>query len=198
MVKTPDAQELVASAPQLLVVVGQGYVGLPLAVRAAEVGYRVVGIDLDPTRVKRLLAGESYIEDVPSPGLEAALASGNYTASTEYRTGTGFDVAVITVPTPLREGNPDLTFVENAGRGLAQFIRRGGTVILESTTYPGTTEELLRPCLEEGSGLVAGPDFYLGYSPERIDPGNQQWTLVSTQSGLRYRCRLVRRRSPIL
>jgi UDP-N-acetyl-D-glucosamine dehydrogenase len=87
---------------------------------------------------------------------------------------------VITVPTPLREGNPDLSYIEDAARQLARFLRPGATVILESTTYPGTTEELVGPLLEEGSGLAAGTDFFLGYSPERIDPGNLHWTLVNT------------------
>jgi UDP-N-acetyl-D-glucosamine dehydrogenase len=163
-----------------LVVVGQGYVGLPLAVRAASVGWQVVGHDVDPQRVKRLAVGESYVEDVPADELEAVLRSGNYRPSAEARECAGFDVAVITVPTPLRDGNPDLSYIEKAAVQLGRFVRPGATVILESTTYPGTTEELLGPILEEWSGLTAGDDFFVGYSPERIDPGNTLWTLVST------------------
>ena len=162
-----------------LVVVGQGYVGLPLAMRAVEVGYHVVGYDTDAARVKRLAAGQSFVEDVSAEALQAALASG-YEPSSEPRSCRGFDVAAITVPTPLREGNPDLSYIEEAARTVARYLRPGATVILESTTYPGTTEELVGPILEEGSGLVAGADFALGYSPERIDPGNQEWTLVNT------------------
>jgi UDP-N-acetyl-D-glucosamine dehydrogenase len=102
------------------------------------------------------------------------------TASSETRSCAGFDVAVVTVPTPLRDGIPDLSFIEDAARALSRFVRPGATVILESTTYPGTTEEMVAPLLAEGSGLVAGIDFFVGYSPERIDPGNHTWTLTNT------------------
>jgi UDP-N-acetyl-D-glucosamine dehydrogenase len=163
-----------------LAVVGQGYVGLPVAMRAIESGYRVVGFDLDDDRVKRLATGESYVEDVAPEQLRAALATGRYEPSSDSRSLRGFDVAVISVPTPLREGNPDLSHIEAAAQTVARFVRPGATVILESTTYPGTTEELVGPVLEDGSGLIAGSDFHLGYSPERIDPGNRTWTFVNT------------------
>ncbi|MCK9903267.1 nucleotide sugar dehydrogenase [Frankia sp. Cpl3] len=163
-----------------LVVVGQGYVGLPLAMRAVEVGWRVVGVDIDARRVKRLCVGESYVEDITDRQLSAALASGKYEATADYTAASAFDVAVVTVPTPLRECAPDLSFVTDAARRLAPLVTRGATVVLESTTYPGTTEELFGPLLEEGSGLTAGVDFRLGYSPERIDPGNRIWRLDNT------------------
>ncbi len=163
-----------------VVVAGQGYVGLPLAMRAAEVGHEVVGYDVDLERVKRLTAGESYVEDVPSEQLRAAIAAGRYRAGSSPRDCAGFDVAVVTVPTPLREGVPDLSYIEQSAQTLARFLRPGTTVVLESTTYPGTTQELVAPILEEGSGLVAGRDFHLGYSPERIDPGNTTWGFVQT------------------
>ncbi|HEV2070656.1 MAG TPA: nucleotide sugar dehydrogenase, partial [Acidimicrobiales bacterium] len=169
-----------ASPGSAVVIVGQGYVGLPLAVRAVEAGFSVVGYDTDVERVKRLAAGESYVEDVSEEALGAALRSGRYRASADPQACAGFDVAVITVPTPLREGNPDLSHIEAAAAMLARHLRPGATVVLESTTYPGTTEELVSPILEEGSGLVAGDDFHLGYSPERIDPGNREWGLVNT------------------
>src|SRR5205807_4168261 len=170
---------MAAPAPRLLAVLGQGYVGLPLAMRAVDVGYQVVGYEVDQARAKRLAAGESYVEDVPSEVLGAALASGRYRPSGDAEALAGFDVAVITVPTPLTDGNPDLSHIEQAARTIARHLRPGTTVILESTTYPGTTEELVAPLLEE-SGLSAGSDFHLGYSPERIDPGNTSWDLVST------------------
>ncbi|MDP9866859.1 MULTISPECIES: nucleotide sugar dehydrogenase [Streptosporangium] len=163
-----------------LVVVGQGYVGLPLAMRAVDAGFDVVGIDLDEWRVKRLNAAESYVEDVGDDLLAAAHRSGRYLASGDYADAEGFDICVITVPTPLREGVPDLRHIGSAGESIAPLVRRGATVVLESTTYPGTTEEYLRPLLEEGSGLQAPEDFFLGYSPERIDPGNPQWRLDNT------------------
>ena len=166
--------------PPKIVVVGQGYVGLPLAMRAVEVGYQVVGYDVDETRVKRLAAAESYVEDVHADALAAALGSGRYLPTSADEALAGFDVAVITVPTPLREGVPDLSYIEASAATLGRHLRPGATVVLESTTYPGTTEELLAPLLEEASGLAAGDDFLLGYSPERIDPGNPTWGLVNT------------------
>ncbi len=163
-----------------LVVVGQGYVGLPLAMRAVEAGFDVVGIDVDEWRVKRLTVAESYVEDVPDDQLAAAHGSGRYRASTDYADAEMFDICVITVPTPLREGVPDLRHIGSAGQAIAPLLRRGATVILESTTYPGTTEEYLRPLLEDGSGLRTPEEFFLGYSPERIDPGNSLWRLDNT------------------
>ena len=167
-------------APARVVVVGQGYVGLPLAMRAVDAGHTVVGLDADARRVARLTAGESYVEDISDATLAEALESGRYTACTDPASCAGFDVGIITVPTPLREGLPDLTYIEQAAETLGRHLRAGATVVLESTTYPGTTEELVAPILERESGLQAGVDFHLGYSPERIDPGNPAWGLVNT------------------
>ena len=158
-----------------LVVVGQGYVGLPLAMRAVAAGFDVIGFDSDGQRVKELEAGHTHVEDVPDDVLVAALRSGRYRATVDDSACAGFDVAVIDVPTPLAEGVPDLAPVRAAATALAPHLSPGATVILESTTYPGTTEELVAPILEAGSGLLAGPDFHLGYSPERLDPGNANW-----------------------
>lgn len=163
-----------------VIVVGQGYVGLPLSMRAVEAGYRVVGFDIAEARVKQLSAGQSYIADVSSEELSQALDSGRYEPTTAPEACSGFDVAVITVPTPLRDGCPNLSHIEAAGATLAEHLRVGTTVILESTSYPGTTEELLVPVLERGSDLSAGADFFVGYSPERIDPGNPTWRLENT------------------
>jgi len=163
-----------------VVVVGQGYVGLPLAMRAVEVGYEVIGFDTDSRRVERLKAADSYVEDIASEQLSTALNTDRYVPTTDPGQLAGFDVALITVPTPLKEGAPDLSFIEDAGTLLAKYLKQGATVVLESTTYPGTTEELLAGLLADGSGLTAGDGFHLGYSPERIDPGNRHFGLVDT------------------
>jgi len=162
------------------VVVGQGYVGLPVAMRAVEVGHDVVGIDLDSNRIALLRAGTSYVDDVTDETLADAAASGRYLATMDYADVSDFDVAVITVPTPLLDSLPDLSFIEQSGASLAPHVKAGATVVLESTTYPGTTDELLVPILEKGSGLTAGEDFFVGYSPERIDPGNKTWGFRET------------------
>lgn len=163
-----------------VVVIGQGYVGLPLAVRAAEVGHIVTGLDVDQRRAAALAGGVSFVEDISSRRLADALASSRYEVASSYDALSGWDVAVITVPTPLHESRPDLRFVEDACRSVAASLRPGCLVVLESTTYPGTTEELVVPILEEVSGLRAGADFLVGYSPERIDPGNVRWDFVNT------------------
>jgi UDP-N-acetyl-D-glucosamine dehydrogenase len=169
-----------AVKPQRVAVLGQGYVGLPLSMKAVAAGHDVVGIDASTERVKRLAAGDSFVEDVPAVVLEAALGSGRYSVTDDALACEGFDVAVVTVPTPLHEGAPDLSYIESAARMLAPHVRPGSLVVLESTTYPGTTEQLFVPILEAGSGLVAGLDFAVGYSPERIDPGNRTWDLETT------------------
>ncbi len=163
-----------------LVIVGQGYVGLPIAMRAVQSGYAVVGLDVNTQRVAQLAKGESYVEDVSDQTLADALSSGRYVPTAEIAGVADFDFAIITVPTPLRETLPDLSFIEDAARGLASYLRVGATVVLESTTYPGTTEELLVPILEAGSGLKASVDFFVGYSPERIDPGNKIYKFENT------------------
>src|SRR5262249_16350306 len=161
-----------------VVVIGQGYVGLCLAMRASEIGFRVVGYDTSASRVRELRAARSVVDDIPSTQIQAALDAG-YWPTEDPLDLRAFDVAVITVPTPLRDGAPDLSFIEIAARDLARWLERGALVTLESTTYPGTTEELLRPQLES-TGLRVGEDVFLGYSPERIGPGNQTWTFLNT------------------
>jgi UDP-N-acetyl-D-glucosamine dehydrogenase len=159
-------------------IIGQGYVGLPVALRASELGFRVIGYDLDEGRIAQLREGRSYVEDVPDDQLAAALARG-YLPTAAAEDLAGFSIAIISVPTPLRDGVPDLSYIEAAGRALRSRLQPGALVVLESTTYPGTTEELLRPILE-ADGMSATADFFLGYSPERIDPGSTTWTFVTT------------------
>jgi len=168
------------TAGRKVVVIGQGYVGLPVAVRAAEVGFDVVGFDLDERKVAGLVAGRSHVEDISDERLAALIAAGTYRASLDPADLAGFEVAVVSVPTPLTDGAPDLSYIEDAGSILAPHLSEGCCVILESTTYPGTTEEVFAPVLEAGSGLRGGADFRLGYSPERIDPGNPAWRLENT------------------
>ena len=186
MTTTDDATSLHSATLQkiedrtaLVCIVGQGYVGLPAAMRSAEVGFPTVGYEVDKRRVDALRTGESYIGDISDDRLGAALASG-YRPTAELGDLVGFDVAVITVPTPLRDGAPDLSYVESAASQLARVLTAGALVVLESTTYPGTTRELLVPILEAESGLRVGQDFFVGYSPERIDPGNANWTFENT------------------
>ncbi len=163
-----------------VVIVGQGYVGLPVAMRAVEVGYDVVGFDLDKRKVSGLVDGLSHIDDVTPADVSAALATGRYRPTETVRDLVGFDLAVITVPTPLTDGAPDTSYIESAAATLGRFLRPGATVILESTTYPGTTEDMVGAILEAESGLIPGVDFHLGYSPERIDPGNATWDFQRT------------------
>ena len=170
---------LVVAPQRVVAVIGQGYVGLPVAMRAVRQGYRVVGFDVSTERIRALVRGESYVGDVGEAELRAALAAG-YTPTDDPADLAGFDVAVISVPTPLTDALPDLSAIELAGEVLGPHVRPGCVVVLESTTYPGTTEELLGPILEAASNLKAGVDFHLGYSPERIDPGNVTHTFVNT------------------
>ncbi|GAB3444331.1 nucleotide sugar dehydrogenase [Phycicoccus ginsengisoli] len=162
-----------------LVVVGQGYVGLPMALRAAEKGLTVVGLDTNTGVVEALNAGVSHIDDVTETDLRAGLDAG-FTASTDAAVIAEADVVVVCVPTPLSEdGGPDLGAVEGAARAIGAHIRPGTLVILESTTYPGTTEEVFAP-LVLGDDLVAGKDVHIAFSPERIDPGNHEFGVKNT------------------
>jgi len=158
-------------------VIGLGYVGLPLAVAFADSGARVIGVDLDPRRVAGVASGESFIEDVPTAALAALVHGGRLRASTEVSDLKEADAVVICVPTPLgKSKEPDISFIVGAADAVASIIRAGQLVVLESTTYPGTTQEVLLPRFE-ARGLTAGEDFFLAFSPERIDPGNKKWTL---------------------
>jgi UDP-N-acetyl-D-glucosamine dehydrogenase len=160
-------------------VIGLGYVGLPLAAAAGRGGFRTIGFDIDPAKATELNAGRSYIDAVSDEALADLIRLDRFEATTEFDRLAECDVVVICVPTPLtRYREPDLSFVEVTGRVIAKVLRPGQVVILESTTYPGTTRELLKPILES-SGLRPGVDFFVGFSPEREDPGNSHFATVT-------------------
>jgi UDP-N-acetyl-D-glucosamine dehydrogenase len=164
----------------LLAIVGAGYVGLPLAQTFAEAGRQVLLVDVDAAVVDALNRGESHIKDVPSEALAPLVKAGTIEATTDYDRLRDARAILIALPTPLSpQREPDLSIVESATRGIATRLRAGQLIVLESTTYPGTTRDLLLPILE-GSGLTAGEDFWLAYSPERVDPGNTDWSTRST------------------
>ncbi|HEY2355697.1 MAG TPA: nucleotide sugar dehydrogenase [Gaiellaceae bacterium] len=161
-------------------VIGAGYVGIPHAATFAEAGCSVLVVDVVPGLVEQLNRGESHIEDVSSERLAPLVSSGKLRATTDYAEVAECDAVVIAVPTPLsRQREPDLSIVEAAARSLATVLREGQLVVLESTTWPGTTRELLQPILES-SGLRAGEDFHLAFAPERVDPGRTDWTTKTT------------------
>lgn len=154
-------------------VCGLGYVGLPLAVDKAKHGFKTIGFDVQTEKVDMVNAGKNYIGDVVNADLEALVKDGRLSATTDFSFVEKVDFIAICVPTPLdRHQQPDISYVRDSTIAISKHLKKGSIVVLESTTYPGTTEELLRPILEEGSGLKCGTDFYLGFSPERIDPGN--------------------------
>jgi UDP-N-acetyl-D-glucosamine dehydrogenase len=158
-------------------IVGLGYVGLPLAVAFAESGATVIGVDLDPARIASIAAGRSFIEDVPTDTLAALVRAERLAASERFDALKDADAVVICVPTPLgKSKEPDISFIVGAADALARVARRGQLIVLESTTYPGTTQEVLVPRFE-ARGLEAGRDVFLAFSPERIDPGNREHTL---------------------
>jgi UDP-N-acetyl-D-glucosamine dehydrogenase len=162
-------------------ILGLGYVGLPLATVFAEAGYTVTGIDPDLRKVEALCRGESYIRDVPTGQVSRLVNAGRLRATTDYASLARADAVSICVPTPLRKfGDPDLSYILLATESLAKYIHTGMVVVLESTTYPGTTRELLLPKFTEGNSLVVGEDFFLAFSPERVDPGREDWTTYNT------------------
>ncbi|HBQ25252.1 MAG TPA: UDP-N-acetyl-D-glucosamine dehydrogenase [Syntrophomonas sp.] len=154
-------------------VVGLGYVGLPLAVEKAKAGYKTIGFDVQPAKVDMVNQGINYIGDVVDSELKDLVETGMLSATTDFSFVKDVDFVAICVPTPLDEyQQPDISYVRDSTAQVAQYIKKGSMVVLESTTYPGTTEELMLPILEQGSGLKCGEDFYLAFSPERVDPGN--------------------------
>jgi UDP-N-acetyl-D-glucosamine dehydrogenase len=164
-----------------MAVLGLGYVGLPLAVVFGEAGFHVTGIDPDTRKVDMLKKGVSYIPDVPTEAVDALVKSGNLTATTDFSVLKDIDAVSICVPTPLRQtGDPDMSFIFSATDELAKYMHKGVVVVLQSTTYPGTTREVLLPKLGTERGLTVGEDWFLAFSPERVDPGREDWTTVNT------------------
>jgi UDP-N-acetyl-D-glucosamine dehydrogenase len=162
-------------------ILGLGYVGLPLAVVFGEAGFRVTGFDPDARKVEALNRGVSYIPDVKTEAIEKLVKSGNLTATTDFSVLQEMDAVSICVPTPLRQtGDPDMSFIISATDELAKHMHKGMVVVLESTTYPGTTREVLLPKLGNENGLVVGEDWFLAFSPERVDPGRLDWTTINT------------------
>ena len=161
--------------------VGLGYVGLPLAVEKAKAGFKTIGFDVQQAKIDKVNAGENYIGDVVQEDLTALVHDGMLEATTDFSRVSECDFVAICVPTPLDiHQQPDTSYMENSAKEIAPHLKRGAMVVLESTTYPGTTEELIRPILEEGSGMVCGEGFYLGFSPERVDPGNLVYKTKNT------------------
>jgi UDP-N-acetyl-D-glucosamine dehydrogenase len=173
--------DLVESRDAVVAIVGLGYVGLPLAIRYAEQGFRTLGVDVDVDRIAALHAGSSHVDDVHDSQLAPVLDSGAFLPTAEPAMLRGADAIYLCVPTPFdHDHQPDLSFVRAAAETVGGQLTAGTLVILQSTTYPGTTEELVQPILEAASGLTAGVDFHLAYSPERVDPASTEWDLSNT------------------
>jgi len=161
-------------------IIGLGYVGLPLAINFSKGGFKVYGIDIDKNRVSRLNSGTSYILDVPSSDIKAALKDKTLVATTNFSAIKYLDAVIICVPTPLyKTKEPDVSYIVSAVEHIKKYMKKGQIVVLESTTYPGTTEEVMLPILES-TGLKEGKDFYLAFSPERIDPSNKKYHTKNT------------------
>lgn len=174
-------------------IIGLGYVGLPLAMVFAEAGHQVIGFDVDPLKVEALTEGRSYIEDVPSARLQPLAQAGSLTATMDMARLSDCDAVSVCVPTPLRKtGDPDISYIVAATEELARALHPGMLIVLESTTYPGTTREIILPCLEAARPeMEVGRDFFLCFSPERVDPGRRDWTTINTpkvMGGVTPRC----------
>ena len=162
-------------------ILGLGYVGLPLAAAFGDAGFQIIGIDPDSRKVNSLNKGESYVQDVPAKQIARLLKSGKLLVTTDFSELRHCDAVSICVPTPLRKtGDPDMSFILNATEELAKYIHPGMIVVLESTTYPGTTREVLLPKLGKEKGFEVGKDFFLAFSPERVDPGREDWNTLNT------------------
>ena len=175
LLKKIDSKEIIVG------VVGLGYVGLPLAVEKAKAGFKTIGFDVQEEKVNLVNKGVNYIGDVVDSELKELVDSGMLSTTTDFSFIKNVDFVAICVPTPLdAHQQPDISFVKSSSEAISKYLSNGTMVVLESSTYPGTTEELVKPILEEGSGLICGKDFYLGFSPERVDPGNTVYQTKNT------------------
>ena len=178
---TTSLLEKITSHSATVGVVGLGYVGLPFAVEKAKVGFKVLGIEQNPVRAERVNRADNYISDVIDTELKEVVHTGHLKAFSNFESVPQMDIVVICVPTPLTKNlTPDLSYIENVTQELAKYLRPGQLISLESTTYPGTTDDVMRPILEKTSGLKQGRDFFLAHSPERVDPGNKRYTTKNT------------------
>ncbi len=173
--------EKIAQCKAQVAIIGLGYVGLPLALACAKAGFTTLGIEISDSKVQAINQGQSYIEDISDDEIAPHVTAGRLRATTDFEVVQRCDIVFICVPTPYTvQRAPDLSDILNATRSIAPYLHAGQLIVLQSTTYPGTTVEVVQPILEEASGLKAGVDFYLAFSPERIDPGNQQWSAYNT------------------
>lgn len=173
-------EQRIRSRKALVGIMGMGYVGLPLVRTFGNAGYTTLGFDVDAAKVRMLNSGKSYIKHIPDSMIAGLKRAKRFRATADFRELRKPDVIIICVPTPLsKTRDPDMTYVESTAHAIAKELRRGQLVVLESTTYPGTTRELVKPILEKGSGLKAGKDFYLAFSPEREDPGRKDYSTES-------------------
>ncbi len=176
----PTLRDKIADRSAHVAIIGLGYVGLPLATAFAKAGFYTIGVEVDEQKVEAVIAGRSYIPDVPADELAPHVRSGRLAATSDYDVLSDVDAIFICVPTPYdAQRAPDLFYIRSASKGIQPRLKPGQLIVLQSTTYPGTTEEIVQPILEQ-TGLKAGEDFYLAFSPERIDPGNKQWSAYNT------------------
>ena len=182
--KNPQKKQLltkIKNKTAVLGVIGLGYVGLPLAVEKAKAGYKTIGFDIQRKKVQWVNEGHNYINDIEDSDLEEMVKEGKLKATSDYSFINDIDVVCICVPTPLDiHQQPDLSYIKKSIESITKFLHQGMLIILESTTYPGTTEELVKPIFEKESGLKCGQDFFLAFSPERIDPGNPWYKVRNT------------------
>jgi len=182
--KNPYKQQILSKIKNktaVLGVIGLGYVGLPLAVEKAKAGYKTIGFDMQEKKVRMVNEGQNYIKDIINSDLKQVVNKGLLQATTDYSFIKDVDTVCICVPTPLDiYQQPDLSYVKNSTENIAKYLHPGMLIVLESTTYPGTTEEIVKPILEKSSGLQCGQDFFLAFSPERIDPGNPWYKVRNT------------------